>query len=74
MGNKDKNKEQGDSGTSEGATGEDITNPWDARHTNRDCSQEIEARDATLAKQVVEAVAREMAKAHAHYCDILYFV
>ena len=26
-----------------------------------------EARDAALAKQVVEAVAREMAKAHTHY-------
>ena len=30
-----------------------------------------EARDATLAKQVVEAVAREMAKAHVHYQALL---
>ena len=27
MGNKDKNKDQGDSGTSEGATGRDLTSP-----------------------------------------------
>ena len=32
-----------------------------------DLSWEREARDTTLAKQVTETVAREMAKAHAHY-------
>ena len=37
MGNKDKN--QGDSATNEGATG-DFTSPRDVRHTNRDLSQE----------------------------------
>ena len=35
-----------------------------AHHANRDLSQEREARDAALAKQVAEAIAREMAKAH----------
>ena len=69
-GNKDKNKDQGDSGTSEGATG-DITSPWDACHANRDLSWEREARDTALAKQVAEAIAREMAKAHAHYQALL---
>ena len=70
MGNKDKNKDQGDSGTSEGVTG-DLTSPWDARHANCDLSQEREARDTTLVKQVVEAIARETAKAHAHYQALL---
>ena len=54
----------------EGASG-DLTSPQDARHSNRDISQEREAReaarDAALAKQVAEAIAREMVKAHAHY-------
>ena len=36
-----------------------------------DLSQEREARDAALVKQVVEAIAREMTKAHAHYQAIL---
>ena len=71
MGNKDKNKNQGDSGTSKGAMGGDITSCWDARHANQDLSQKREARDATLAKQVVEAIAREMAKAHMHYQALL---
>ena len=65
--NKDKNKEQ----DGEAASTESITSPWDAHHTNRDLSWEREARDATLAKQVVEAVAREMAKAHVHYQALL---
>ena len=70
-GNKDKNKEQGDSGTSEGTTRGDLTSPQDAHHTNCDLSWEREARDATLAKQVVEVVARVMAKAHVHYQALL---
>ena len=37
--------------------------------TNRDHSQE--ARDATLAQTIAEAVAREVAKAHAHYQAII---
>ena len=60
---KDKNKEQDGEPTS----AESITSPWDACHTNRDLSQEREAWDTTLAKTITEAVAREMATAHAHY-------
>ena len=72
MGNKDKKKDQGDSATAtEGASGESITSPCDACHANRDLSWEREARDTALAKQVVEAIAREMAKAHTHYQAIL---
>ena len=63
-------KNQGDSAASEGATG-DLTSSQDARHANRDPSQEGEARDATLAEQVVEAIGREMAKAHTHYQALL---
>ena len=55
----------------EGVSADSITSPWDACHANKDLSQEREARDATLAKQVVEAVAREMAKDHAHYQALL---
>ena len=62
--NKDKNKKQGDT---EEASTDSITSPRDAHHVNRELSREREARDATLAKQVAEAVAREMAKAHTHY-------
>ena len=65
---KDKNKEQdGETATS----AKSITSPWDARQTNRDLSHEREARDATLAKTNTEAVAREMAKAHARYQALL---
>ena len=71
MGNKDKNMDQGDSGTSKGAIGGDITSPWDAHQANHNLSLEREARDATLAKQVAEAIAREMAKAHMHYQALL---
>ena len=61
MGNKEKDKEQ----TSKGALGGDNTqSPQDACHANRDLSHE---RDATLTKQIVETIAREMAKAHTHY-------
>ena len=67
--NKEKNKEQ--QGDGEAASAESITSPQDVRHANRDLSQEREARDTTLAKQVAEAVTREMAKAHAHYQALL---
>ena len=68
MGNKDKNKDQGDSA----ATEEDsITSPQDAHHTNRGLSRERETRDTALAKQVAEAVARERAKAHEHYKTLI---
>ena len=66
--NKEKNRDQGDT---EGALADSITSPWDAHHANRNLTQEREARNATLAKQVVEAVTREMAKAHTHYQALL---
>ena len=72
MGSKDKNKDQGGlAAATEGALTDSITCPRDACHADRDLSQEREARDTALAKQVVEAIAREMAKAHAHYQAIL---
>ena len=46
--------------------GADLTSPRDVHQAAQDLSREREARDAALAKQVVEAVAREMAKAHTH--------
>ena len=52
------------------ATG-DLTSPRDACQAAQDLSQEREARDAALAKQVAEAVVREMAKAHMHYQGLL---
>ena len=67
MGNKDKNKEQDGESTST----ERITRPQDACHTNRDLSRERETWDTTLAKIIAKAVAREMAKAHAHYQALL---
>ena len=67
MSNKDNNKDQGDSGTRKGTMGGDFTSPQNAHHANHDLSQEREARDATLAKQVVETIAREMAKALVYY-------
>ena len=66
MGNKDKDKNQGDSAASKRAMS-DLTSPWDACYTNKDLSQEKEARDVALAKQVAEVIVREMAKAHVHY-------
>ena len=71
MGNKDKDKNQGDSAATEGTSGDSITSPWDAHHANHDLSQGREARYAALAKQVVEAISREMAKAHTHYQALL---
>ena len=67
MVNKDKDKEQ----TSEGTFGNSTQSLWNAHHANRDLSWEREARDAPLAKQVAEAIAKEMAKAHAHYPTLL---
>ena len=55
MGNKEKDREQ----TSEGALGDSTQSPLDAHHTNRDLSQKRETRDATLAKQVVEAIVKQ---------------
>ena len=60
---KTKNKEHQD--------GETITSPWDAHQSNRDLSQDRDARDAALAKTITEAVTREMAKAPMHYQALL---
>ena len=63
---KDKHKDGKTAATSE------TNNPWDGCwDTQRDHSQDQEARDATLVQTIAEAVAREMAKAHAHYQAIL---
>ena len=51
--------------------GGDITSPQDACQAARDLICEREARDATLTRQVVEAIAREMTKAHTHYQALL---
>ena len=71
MGNKDKDKNQGDSVATEGASRDSITSLWDAHHANRDLSWERETRDTALAKQVADAIARKMAKAHVHYQALL---
>ena len=65
--NKDKEHQDGETATSS----ETITSPWDACQSNRDLSWNREARDAALAKTITEAVAREMAKAHAQYQALL---
>ena len=58
-------------GNSDRAMEGDLIIPWDACHTTRDLSHERELRDTALAKQVVETIAREMAKAHAYYQALL---
>ena len=55
----------------ETAASKTIISPWDTHQSNRDLSQDRDAWDATLAKTIAEAVAREMAKAHAHYQALL---
>ena len=62
---KDKNKYKEHQDGETAASSETITSPWNACQSNRDLSQDQEARDATLAKTITEAVAREMAKAQA---------
>ena len=68
---KTKDKEHQDGETT--ASSETITSPRDARQSNRDLSQDWEARDTALAKTIAEAVTREMAKAHAHYQALLNY-
>ena len=68
---KDKNKDKKHQDGETAASSETVTSPQDARQSYRDLSQDREARDATLAKTIAEAVAREMAKAHAHYQALL---
>ena len=63
---KDKHKDGETAATSETNNPQD--GHWDSR---RDHSRDQEARDAALVQTISEAVAREMAKAHAYYQAIL---
>ena len=65
--NKDREHQDGETTTSS----ETVTSPRDAHQSNRDLSQDQEARDTALAKTIIEAVTREMAKAHAQYRALL---
>ena len=64
---KAKDKEQ----DRETAASKSVTSPWDAHQSNRDLSWDCDAWDAAPAKTIAKAVAREMAKAHAHYQALL---
>ena len=66
---KDKVKDKAQDG--ETAAPETITSPQYACQSNRDLSQDCDAWDTTLAKTIAKAVAREMAKPHAHYQALL---
>ena len=55
---KDKNKDKEHQDGETAASSETISSPQDAHQSNRDLSQDCEARDATLAKTIAEAVAR----------------
>ena len=66
---KTKDKEHQDGETA--IYSETITSPQDAHQSNRGLSQDRNARDATLAKTITKAVAREMEKAHVHYQALL---
>ena len=68
---KDKNKDKEHQDGETAASSETVTSPRDAHQSNRDLSQDREARDATLAKTITKAVAREMAKAHVQYQALL---
>ena len=68
---KDKNKDKEPQEWETTTSSETITSPWDAHQSNRDLRRDWEARDATLAKTIAKAVAREMAKAHVHYQALL---
>ena len=68
---KDNNKDK-DHHDGETAATSETNSPRDGcQDSRRDLSQDQEARDATLAQTIAEAVTREMAKAHAHYQAIL---
>ena len=70
MGNdKAKDKEHYDGETA--ATSKTNNSPQDAHQDIRDLSRDCEAWDATLVQTITEAVAREMAKAHACYQALL---
>ena len=59
---KDKKKDKEHQDRETIASSKTITSPQDACQSNRDLSQDWEARDATLAKTIIEVVTREMAK------------
>ena len=63
---KDKHKDGETAATSETNNRQDGC--WDSQ---RDHSQDQEAREATLVQTIAEAVAREVVKAHVHYQAIL---
>ena len=65
---KNKDKDHHDGETTASQTNSLWVGHWDNR---RDLSQDWETKDAALAQTIGEAVAREMAKAHAHYQAIL---
>ena len=67
MGNPNKDSET----TEARAEMEGVDTAHKAHQAACNLSQEREARDTALAKQVAEAIAREMAKAHVHYQAIL---
>ena len=68
---KDKNKDKEHQDGETIPSSKTITSPQDACQSNRDLSQDWEVRDTALAKTIAEAVAREMAKAHAQYQALL---
>ena len=71
---KDKNKDKEHQDGETAASSKTITIPRDTHQSNRDLSQDLEARDAArdaLTKTIIEAVAREMAEAHAQYQALL---
>ena len=70
MTGKDKSKDKEQDGETT-ASSKTITSPQDACQSNRDLSQDQEARDAALAKTIAEAVTRKMAKTHAQYQALL---
>ena len=57
--------------TKDGETAANSKTQDGRRATRRDHSRDQEARDITLVQTITEAVAREMAKAHAHHQSIL---
>ena len=68
---KDKNKDKEHQDRETATSSKAIPSPWDTYQSNRDLSQDREARDATLAKTITEAVTREMAKAHVQHKALL---
>ena len=68
MGNPKDKEDSQTTGDRESAAAKDAR---DACQAARDLSWERGERDTALAKQIVVAIAKEMAKAHAHYQALL---